>query len=371
MKLLVVDHNALEPANRILYEMIVALGRVEIRLLVPSSWHNTYRMIHFIPPGEKLTYELVSSNVLFPSRTHRLMYLSLRKHLKQFQPDVLYINAEPENFQTFEATLLLDSSKTKLVFSSWRNVDHVTVGYPYKFAFLHSAMERYVLNRAAHGIVFNRTAKSIFATHGFTSTTFIPPPVDTSMFKPSPSADKQKKDFVVGYIGRLVREKGVDLLLQAIAGLQEDCSALIVGNGPERNELQSLSHELKIDGRVTFRDPVSPLEIPGLLGEMDILVLPSRGTRQWKEQFGRILIEAMACGVPVIGSSSGEIPRVIDDAGLVFKEESAEGLRLGIERIMQSPSLRDGLRSRGLARVNALYSLQVVAKQYHTLFTSL
>ena len=53
--------------------------------------------------------------------------------------------------------------------------------------------------------------------------------------------------------------------------------------------------------------------------KLHALVLPSRTTPRWKEQFGRVLIEAMACGVPPVGSDSGEIPHVIDDAGLVFR----------------------------------------------------
>lgn len=371
MKLLVVDHNALEPANRVLYEKIVELGGIDLRLIVPSSWYNNFRMLRYDPPKEKIPYELFSSEIFFRSRTHRLIYLSLHKHLKQFQPDVLYMNAEPENFQTFEAGLLIKSSKTKLVFSSWRNIDHSMLGYPYRFKFLHKAIERYILSCASHGIVFNRTAKSIFEKNGFRDTTFIPPPVDTSVFKPHPSSDRDKKNFVIGYVGRLVKEKGVDLILQAMTSLPEVCSALVVGNGPAKEELQTLARELGLSHRVAIRDAVSPSEIPLLLREMDVLILPSKTTIQWKEQFGRILIEAMACGVPVIGSSAGEIPNVIEDAGLIFKEGSAEGLRVGIERIMQKPSLRAELRSRGVKRVVALFSLQVVAKQYHKLFSSL
>ncbi len=371
MKLLVVDHNALEPANRVLYEKIVELGGIDLRLLVPSTWHNNFRMLRFNPPKEKLSYELFSSDVFFRSRTHRLIYLSLYKHLKQFQPDVLYMNAEPENFQTFEAALLTKSSNTKLVFSSWRNVDHSSVGYPYRFGFVNKEIERYVLSRASHGIVFNRTAKSIFGKHGFRKTTFIPSPVDTSVFKPQPLPDRDNKNFVIGYVGRLVEEKGVDVILQALTSLPEACSALIVGNGPVKKELQTLSGQLGLTDRVSFRNAVSPLEIPHLLKEINVLVLPSKTTTHWKEQFGRILIEAMACGVPVIGSGSGEIPNVIGEAGLVFKEGSVEGLRLGIERMMQTPSLREDLRWRGLARVNAFFSLQVVAAQYHNLLRSL
>ncbi len=371
MKLLVVDHNALEPTNRVLYEQIVGQGGVDLRLLVPSSWHNTFRMIRFSPPKEKLSYQLFSGEVLFPSRTHRMVYLSLYRHLKQFQPDVLYINAEPENFQTFEAAMLCNSSKTRLVFSSWRNIDHSIVGYPYRFGLLHKWIERYVLGRASHGIVFNRTGKTIFAKNGFPNTTFIPPPVDTSVFTPHAERDAEKEKFVIGYCGRLVEEKGVDLILHAMKTLPDVCSAIIIGDGPAKQKLEKLATDLALNDRVIFKGGIPQPDISLHLREIDVVVLPSKTTAQWKEQFGRVLIEAMACGVPVIGSTSGEIPDVIGEAGLVFKEGSVEGLRLGIEHLLLSLALRNELKRKGLRRVGDCFSLQVVATQYNNLFRSL
>lgn len=371
MKLLIVDHNALDPDNRNLYDAISGLGGIEMRLIVPSKWFNNFSTLHFVAPVGKLNYEIFSSDVLFQSRTHRLLYLSLAKHLRKFQPDVFYMNAEPENFQTYEAALLNNSVKAKLVFSSWRNIDHTVEGFPYKFGFVHRAIEKHVLARAEHAVVFNQTAKDIFERLGFKNTTFIPPPVDTKIFKPRIRDETKSSLFTIGYIGRLVEPKGCDLILHALKGLPENCTALIVGNGPIKEELVKLSEELGIATRVRFLDAMGLLHLPEVFSQMDVLVLPSKTTVQWKEQFGRVLVEAMACGVPVIGSNSGEIPSVIADAGLVFKEESVEGLRLGIERLYSSQSLRLNLIRSGIERVNKTFSLEVVAAQHHKLFTSL
>jgi glycosyltransferase involved in cell wall biosynthesis len=367
MKLLVVDHNALEPLNRKLYEAIVNLGGIELRLIVPTKWNNTFTTLRFESPAEKLPYELFSSEVLFHSRTHRLIYRSLAKHVRRFSPDVLYMNAEPENFQSYEAALMKKSSK--LVFSSWRNVDHAVDGYPYKLSFIHKFIEKFVLQKSTHGILFNNSAKKIFDRLGFTQTSVIPPPVDISIFAPMKREKRSK--FVIGFVGRLVKAKGVEILLKVLATLPQSCEAMIVGDGPERESLQTLANELGILSRAQFVGAVASAKLPLLLATMDVVVLPSLTTRHWKEQFGRVLIEAMACGIPVLGSTSGEIPNVIGDAGLIFKEGSVEGLRLGIERLRGDASLREDVGARGLRRVQTDYALQVVARQYHTLFTTL
>jgi glycosyltransferase involved in cell wall biosynthesis len=370
MKLLVVDHNALDPAQRVLYERIVELGGIDLRLVVPTRWCNNYRTLHFIPPSEKLSYEVAASDTLFRTRTHRLIYRSLSKHLREFQPDILYMNAEPENFQTLQAALLTDRAKTKFVFSSWRNIDHVAIGYPYKFSFLHKNIEAFVLKRAAHGIVFNPTAARLFRQHGYEHVTFIPPAVDLALFRPHESKRKQN-GFVIGYVGRLVEQKGVDVLLRALALLQKDVRLMIVGEGPEREKLRTLAGELGISERAEFRPPTPQAELHHVFREMDALVLPSRTALLWREQFGRVLIEAMACGVPVIGSSSGEIPFVIGDAGLVFQEGVANELAACIKRLASDEGLQADLRERGRRRVAELFSLDVVANQHHTLFMSL
>lgn len=369
MKLLVVDHNALEPANRLLYKKIVERGGVDLRLVVPATWFNSFRTIRFNPPTEELNYELFSSKVVFSGRTHRLIYRSLRRHIKEFRPDVFYIHSEPENFAAFEAASLTSPS-TKLVFYTARNIDHVQAGYPYKLSGLHKWIERFVLPRASRGIACNSTARTLFAAHGFPHISVIPLAVDTDLFQPQ-AAEKDRRAFVIGYVGRLERAKGVDLLLQALKQLPDQCIARIVGDGSELQGLKRLASSLGISGRVEFISSVDRILLPAELARFDILVLPSRSTPLWKEQFGRVLIESMACGVPVLGSDSGEIPHVIGDAGLVFKEDSLDGLVLGCERLLRNDPLRNDLSRRGRERVERMYSLEVVASLHHKLFTSL
>ena len=101
--------------------------------------------------------------------------------------------------------------------------------------------------------------------------------------------------------------------------------------------------------------------MPAYLTGLDVLVLPSRTRPNWKEQFGRVLVEAMACGVPVIGSTCGEIPQVIGDAGLVFPEEDVNALREALLHLQRDDNLRRDLAERGRARVLSHYTQKQVA----------
>ncbi len=103
----------------------------------------------------------------------------------------------------------------------------------------------------------------------------------------------------------------------------------------------------------------------------DCLVLPSLTRRNWKEQFGRVLIEAMACEVPVIGSSSGEIPRVIADAGMVFQEGDISDLAKRIEMLLCDKELRASLGRKGRERVLARYTQKKVALDTYGIYEDL
>ena len=92
-------------------------------------------------------------------------------------------------------------------------------------------------------------------------------------------------------------------------------------------------------------------------------MLPSRTTPVWKEQFGRVLAEAMACKVPVIGSDSGAIREVIGDAGLIFPEGNVAALADCLRLLNASPSLRHDLAERGYVRASGLYTQEHIAEQ--------
>jgi glycosyltransferase involved in cell wall biosynthesis len=228
------------------------------------------------------------------------------------------------------------------------------------------------LNRVDHCIVKSQTAKDLYRQRGFLEATVIPPAVDVHRFKKAESSDFKRKlglaGFTIGFVGRFVEEKGVRDLLHAANILNFPFQLLFVGRGPARKGWKELAGQLSIGDKIAWIDTVSHGEIERYLNCLDVLVLPSHSTKYWKEQFGRVLIEAMACGVPVIGSDSGEIPNVIGDAGLIFHEGDSDDLCRQLQRIHDDRQLREELVQRGLDRVRKRFSTEAVAEEYLRLF---
>jgi glycosyltransferase involved in cell wall biosynthesis len=372
LKILAVDHNALDPTNRSFYDELARQPDVQLRLIIPEKWFDNYKVLNWDGNAEN-HYVTIPSKVFFSRWTHRLIYLLLRREIVYFDPDILFMNSEPENFQTFQAAVLLalDHYRAKLVFTSWRNIDHSVVGFPYKLPFLHVLAEKYVLDGAAHGIVFNNDGKKIFEKIGFLNVTVIPPYVDTAIFhKTSPAlrVPGTEETFAIGYIGRVIAEKGIDTLLQAVPELPFAWSVVIIGDGRAKSDLQDLAKQLHIANNVHWISPRPRLEIPACLSGMDAVVLPSKTGTYWREQFGRILIEAMSCETPVIGSDSGEIPNVIDDAGLVFREGNVQELRDRIVTLHDDAVLRNTLIAKGKERVAQNFMLEDIVKKHMEVF---
>ena len=161
-------------------------------------------------------------------------------------------------------------------------------------------------------------------------------------------------------------EKGLDDLLRAVALATrfavQPWRLLLAGEGPQQAALQALAGQLGIGTQVTFLGRSASTTMPAFYASLDVLVLPSRTTPTWREQFGRVLIEAMACETAVIGSDSGEIPHVIGDAGMTYPEGNIEALAARLVHLIGDPTLRHHLAQQGRARVLAHFTQQRIAQ---------
>jgi glycosyltransferase involved in cell wall biosynthesis len=167
----------------------------------------------------------------------------------------------------------------------------------------------------------------------------------------------------MGYAGRLVHEKGVHILLRAFARLNDHSKLKILGSGPQRDSLEQLARDLNVRDRVEFLSWIPSTKTPDFARSLDVFVLPSLTQSNWKEQFGRALIENMACGVPVIGSTCGEIPNVIGDAGLIVKEGDDAELATALIRLRDDINLRNDLAKRGRERVLEKFTQKRIAEE--------
>jgi glycosyltransferase involved in cell wall biosynthesis len=292
---------------------------------------------------------------------HLHFYPGLGEILTRLKPEILHIDEEPYNLATLQAMRLGARLGAKCLFFTWQNLLR---NYPFPF----SSVERYNYTHADYAIVGNGEGEMVLRAKGYHGPVAVIPQfgVDPQTYKPS--GRKERRPFTVGYVGRLVEEKGVDILLQAMAGVGGDWRLRILGSGPTSRSLKDLSHRLHSEEKVTFEEPIPSNQMPAYYGDLDLLVLPSRTRPNWKEQFGRVLIEAMASGVPVLGSDCGEIPNLIGKAGLIFPEGNIESLREAIQRIMKQEPLRQHFTRAGRERILEHYTQESVASQTYEVY---
>ena len=167
----------------------------------------------------------------------------------------------------------------------------------------------------------------------------------------------------IGFVGRLVPQKGLDNLLQALA-LQRSAKwrLTIVGDGPERERLEQLSTDLRLAARVRWTGGLPAEQVANLWPDLDVLVMPSRSSPEWREANGQVLMEAMANEVAVVGTDSGVIPELIGEAGIVVPDGDLPGLATALERLGDLPTRRT-LAQAARARALRLYSDDAIAER--------
>ena len=330
---------------------------VDLLAVVPPSWDDPAGPVTLerVPAAG---YRLLVDPIRFNGNFHLHYYPRLKQRLAEFRPDVVHIDEEPYNLATWLAMRQAQAVGAKTLFFSWQNINR---RYPPPFR----QWEQQVLAGVDYALMGNSEAARVWQAKGYAGPYQIIPQfgIDPDFFQPPPQRD-HGRSFVIGSANRrLVAEKGDDLLLRAAAKLPGVWRLHIAGNGPNRPYLEQLAQELGIRERVQFDGAVSSAQMPAYLGQMDVLVLASRTLPNWKEQFGRVLVEAMACETAVIGANSGEIPQVIGDAGLIFPEDDVDALQAHLQRLLQSPTLRDELGKVGRQRVLQRYTQTQIAEQ--------
>jgi glycosyltransferase involved in cell wall biosynthesis len=275
--------------------------------------------------------------------------------LSALQPDVVHIDEEPYNLSAWQATRLARRVEARPLFFTWQNIER---RYPPPFSWC----ERYVHRHAAYALAGNHAAVEVLRHKGYAGPLRVIPQfgVDPHLYA---QARQPEETFAIGYVGRMVPEKGVADLLRAVEALPGRWQVRLLGAGPDRPTFVDLARSLGIDDRVRFDDQIPSPKVPSYLAGLHALVLPSRTRPNWKEQFGRVLPEAMASGVQVIGSDSGEIPNVIGEAGLVFPEGDVDALRQQLLAVIENEVLWHQLAARGRERVLARFTQARVAAE--------
>ena len=335
-------------------EELARMPGVQLTVLAPPSWKDD-RGEQKLERAFTAGYELRVTPIAFNGHFHFHFYPRLAAEIKKLRPDLLHIDEEPYNLATRHAMGLAAKLDLPAIFFTWQNISR---NYPPPFSW----WERYNYRHARHAIAGNHDAAAVLRAKGFSQPISVIPQfgVDPDIFHPAPSSSPNHT-FIIGYAGGLVRAKGIDVLLQACAHLPQPWELHLVGTGPYQAELQALAVELGIDKHVRWLGKRPSLAMPEFYRTLDVLVLPSRTTPRWKEQFGRVLVEAMACEVAVIGSDSGEIPHVIGDAGLIFPEENISALAAHLRNLQEDVETRRMWGRRGRQRVLQHFTQKQIA----------
>ncbi len=373
IKVLLVYHGAALKPSRMLFEAIANHPGIWLRVLAPKKGFNPMRQTFLEIPEPYLgDYELVTGNVFNSQKEISGPYRSgLFKEIRRFKPDVIHIFNEAKSNLLLQALVYRNwfHRKAKVLFFGFENIVRPSA----------SAMGQwkweYVCKYVDGGAYANSEGMNKLFALGLPKSnvhlTYWGIPL--TQFRPERNEEFRKKlgvnsKFLIGYVGRITQDKGIWTILHAMKYVPHDVECLIVGDGPWSEIFQEKRSAYNLENRIHWIKRVDDFEVPHYLNAMDAFVLASEETEHWKEQFGRVLAEAMACGLPVIGTDSGAIPEVIGDAGIIFHEKDPAALASAILDLYEHPETRRNFAEKGIKRSNELFSCDAFASKLVSIY---
>jgi L-malate glycosyltransferase len=370
MKLLVVSHPCVTPVNQQFFAEVESLSGWELTIIVPSNWRSEYGRVNSVVRWPEFRGRLIGIPVYnsgnIPLHAYRTLWTSL---LKRELPDVIYVHHESYALATAQVYLANRLSlKRPIGFYSAQNI---LKRYPPPI----EQIQRTVLRRSSFALPVSSDAEEVLRKKGYQGvSTILPPGIDPNVYNPRQDGQQLRQrlrgsaeEVIIGYVGYIIEEKGLATLLRALSKLKDlHWSLVVVGTGPYATSFERLARQLGLSQQVRQLGYVPHTDVPLYLSAFDLLVLPSETRGGLKEQFGRVIIEALACGTPVIGSNSGEIPRLLQatGGGLIFPEGKAEALARQIRRLVEDPALRRESATKGQARVLTEYTNRSLADRF-------
>ena len=346
---------------------------VEMRVVCPTWWFEDDNVWYPAEPANadaSFMLEAHRTPYAFHKKLQRYthFYPRFAKLLREFKPDVIDIWEEAWGLASAHACWARNRvlPSAKIISETEQNINRQL---PPPFSWL----RKYTLKNADFAIGRNTEAVGVLRAQGYNGPAqVVPNAVDDGIFHPMDRAACRQEigaqGFVVGYAGRLIEAKGLMDLVEAVGRCPAEVQLLLVGAGPYQPELEKRIAELAIGNRVRFMPNQSPGDLAKIMNALDAFVLPSRTTPNWKEQFGRVIIEAHACGTPVIGSNSGAIPDVVGQGGLVVPERDPDALASAIKQLSADPERCRQLGEVGRQEVMSTATWEQVARQMRDIY---
>jgi glycosyltransferase involved in cell wall biosynthesis len=352
---LVVSHPCIVPVNQSVFNVVAERGW-SVDLVVPARWRHDYADGE-VAPGRlpDLKARFIPAPVALPGQPQRHLYRPgvTSRVLAEPSPAVAFLEEETFSVPAFQWGVACRRRGIPFGVQADENLDR-PLPLPAQL------LRAWTLRNAAFVAARSPKAKEMVERWGARGRVEVIPhavPLWDTLPRPESSGV-----FTIGFAGRFVEEKGLRDLVSAAHRLTGQTRLLLTGNGPMREELSGVARnglEVEIVSDISHDDMATAY------ARMDVLVLPSRTTPTWAEQFGRVLVEALWCGVPVIGSDSGEIPWVINTTGggLLFPEGDVDALANALFELRADPAVREALAGKGRESVERLFAVSAVGAQ--------
>ena len=353
-RIVVVSHPNVVPHNQRVYVRLTEHGW-DVKLIVPNRWRDDYTPDEFAPqPDECFRGTFARVRIARPGVIQRHFYITRpARWLERWRPDTVFLEQEPFSIPALQWGVVCERLGIPWGLQGDENLDR-------PFPLPARAIRRWVTPRADYFAARSPTAGDMLRHWGARGPIKVVPHTIPEWPLPA-KRDRGGEPFTIGFAGRLVAAKGIDDLLAAVSRLDFPFRLLVAGDGPLRERVESADLG---QGDLDLRPGLRSAQMPEVYAEMDLLVLPSRTTKTWAEQFGKVLCEALLCGVPVLGASSGEIPWVIETSGggRVFPEGDVAALAAMIADLRGDDAARAELAERGRAGVEQHFVPRVAAR---------
>jgi glycosyltransferase involved in cell wall biosynthesis len=344
VRVVVVSRVYANPAARGKLKALAGLGAT-VTAAVPDRWSplglGAEQQTVFGDEGGVRTVPIAVKGSTAPDGNPAWNRSALRRLITDFKPDLIQIEEEPWTKAAATAAALARRLRVPYVVLTRESLPAN-----------HGAMARVrrsrVLGHAKALLAVNELAAKIVARQQPDLPRLVMPQLGVTL--PLVSGRLSQVGLTIGFFGRLIPEKGLDLLFRACVKLVGRWTITVVGAGPAQEELEALAERLGIAGRVTWLGAQPRQRVDEVWPKLDVLVLPSRTAPRWIEGMPRAAMEAMAHGVPVIATSAGALPEIVGNAGVVVNEEDVVAIAETLQRLHDDPAERDRLAAAGRQR---------------------
>jgi glycosyltransferase involved in cell wall biosynthesis len=364
MRAVIVSHLYADPANRAKLRSLAGLG-VSLAVAVPDRWATSDGRSHRTEWGDDAGVRVVPIPVIGRVSDAAQFHWNgkpLRRLLTDFRPDLLHIEEEP---WTQAAALALRLSRKLRIPSVLSTAESLPRSLSLRRRF---RRERSL--RQASGIIgANRLALVLATKRRPTIPQLALPQIGVT--PPAAVPRVSHPGLAIGFVGRLVPERGLDLLFRACVGLTGKWTLTVIGTGPSQEELETLAERLGISARVHWLGALPREAVDQVWPRLDCVVFPARTTPRWVANAARGALHAMANGVTVVGSDSGALPEIVGEAGRIVPEEDVPALAATLQELYANRSECERLGAAGRRRIIDEFSDDAIAGKTLTFWRKL